>query len=439
MNRFAKDTTITLTGMLASLLIGLAPSIIIARILGPQDKGVYSLAILLPTLVFTLINMGISPSTVYHVSRGKYDLKKIFGNNLILGGLISGLGIAISLVLAVSLQSTFLKGVSSYYLMLATAIIPVLLIYGYLLSMLLGLREFKKYNLAIVLRSAFLFLFSVLLLIVFRGGVTGATLAEICSILLPTLFVFIWLKKMVGSPSCVFDREYTKDLCLYGAKAHIGSILTFLNYRMDMLLLNLFSNPLAVGFYSISVSIAEKLWLISQSASTVLFPIVASEEREENKKRLTPIISRNVFFITIVGAVFTYFAGEWFIVLLFSEAYFDSVRPLQVLLPGIISLSLSGVLSNDISARGMPLINSYYSFISLIINLILNILFIPRMGISGAALASSISYSVTTVGRVVTYKKISGNSIWETVVIQKSDMKLYQALVSQAFNSLRKH
>ncbi|RLF99309.1 hypothetical protein DRN58_05370 [Thermococci archaeon] len=437
MNRFAKDTTITLATRTSSLLINISASIIIARVLGPEDKGIYSLAILLPTLVFTLFNLGISPSTVYHIGKGKYSLEKIFGNNLLLSVLNSSLGILISVIIVIFSQNTFLKDVPLLYLLIAMGIIPVSLIYSYLSSILLGLKEFKKYNLVTLLKSLFFFVFIAVVLIGLRIGVEGAISAEIISSLFVGIIIFVWIKKTAGRPSYLLDRDYTKSLCLYGIKAHVGNILAFLNYRLDMFLVNFFLSPLAVGYYSIAVGIVEKLWLVSQSASTVLFPTIASEKSEERRKRLTPIISRNIFFITIIGATATYFISHWIVVLLYSDAYLKSIKPLQILLPGVISLSLSGVLANDISARGKPLLNSYLSFFALIVNLLLNILLIPQLGINGAALASTISYSAQTIGRVIMYKKISGNSIRETIIIQKTDMKLYLDIISSAIRQIR--
>ena len=63
------------------------------------------------------------------------------------------------------------------------------------------------------------------------------------------------------------------------------------------------------------------------------------------------------------------------------------------------------------------------------LNIILNILWIPKYGITGAAWATSVSYTFAFAIITIAYCKISGNSIYKTVFMQKSDFKLYKGFV----------
>jgi O-antigen/teichoic acid export membrane protein len=197
-----------------------------------------------------------------------------------------------------------------------------------------------------------------------------------------------------------------------------------------MLLINVFMNPLAVGYYSISVAITEKLWLISQSASTVLFPKVSSEKDEKALEEFTPIVSRNVLLITALGAILIFFLSRWIVIFLFSEAYLPAVQPLQILLIGTVAVSGSRVLGNDIAGRGRPILNTYLNAITVVVNLCLDILWIPKFGITGAAWATTVSYSIALIGSLLVYSKISGNYIAKIIFIQKSDIALYRNFFS---------
>ena len=214
----------------------------------------------------------------------------------------------------------------------------------------------------------------------------------------------------------------------YGVQAHLGNILGYLNYRLDIFLVNLFLNPLSVGLYSIAVGIAEQLWLASKATSEVLLPKLAAEKDEQKRKEFTPIVSRNIFWLTAAGAFVLFFVIKNIIVFLYSEDFLPAVRSLQILLPGIVAVSASRVLANDIAARGKPIINSYLSFIALIVNVVLNVLWIPKLGIEGAAWATTVSYSLTLVGRIFIYSNISGNSIKKILIPQSSDFSLYKNL-----------
>lgn len=69
------------------------------------------------------------------------------------------------------------------------------------------------------------------------------------------------------------------------------------------------------------------------------------------------------------------------------------------------------------------MINTVAAGISLAVNIPLNVLFIPRMGIAGAALASTVSYTLTAVVALAAFLKISGNTLWDTIVIKPRDLK----------------
>lgn len=429
MNTFSKNTAITFATQVLNLILGIATSIVIARILGPEGKGVYTLAILLPSVAVTFSNLGIGSATVYYIGKGKYSLKKILGSNLILATVVSAIAIIVSIIIIVLFRGLFLKGVHLNYLFLALSLIPFLLLYGYLQNILLGLQEIKKYNLVGLFKGISFLVLLVITLCLFKIGLVGAISSLTISILLAGIITFFWVGKFVGTATYQIDKDYAKDASLYGIKAHAGNILTFFNYRFDIFLVNAFLNPLSVGYYSISVGIAERLWLISQSASTVLFPRVASEKDEKRRKELTPIVSRNVLLVTIIGAIFICFLSRWVILLLYSKVYLPSVRPLQILLPGIIALSIARVLASDIAGRGRPMLNTYMAAVSVAVNIGFNILWIPRLGIEGAALASTISYIILLIEELLIYSRISKNSIAKILFIQRSDFTFYKRFV----------
>jgi len=430
MGEFTKNTTITLASRILTFAVSIAISVTIARILGPEGKGIYSLAILLPALIVTFTNIGIGPATVYYISKGQYSRKEVFGSNLILSLLISAFSVAIGFVIIFFFKDLIFSGVSRFYLLLTLALIPITLFFQYANSLLLGAQKIKQYNLISIIQT-FTFLILVgIALWVFKAGITGAIIANLLALFLVCTLLFVWVRKLVGGIVFKLNPSYIRDSSTYGIKAFLGNVLAFLNYRLDMFLVNIFMNPLAVGYYSIAVVIAEKLWMISQAASIVLFPKVASMKNERERKNFTPIVSRNVLLITLIGATVTFFLSRWIILLLFSEAYLPAVKPLQILLPGIVALSISRVLANDIAGRGRPMLNTYLSMITVAMNLGLNIIWIPRIGINGAAWATTVSYTIQLIGRLFIYSKISGNSIAKTMFLQKSDILLYKKILS---------
>lgn len=436
---FAKDTALTLTARVAGLTLALLSSIVIARALGPEGTGVYTLAILFPLLIITFTNLGIGPATVYYVAQEKYSLREVLGNNVLLSAVIGTVATLVGLGLVVLSQGQIFPSVAPSYLALALLLVPVnLFSQQYVNHILLGARRIKEFNAASVLQKL-LFLPLVFLTTVVLGlGVFGALWATILSSAVLCVFLFPWVVRIAGGIRYRLNYTYLRDAFRYGIKAYLGNIIGFLNYRIEVFLLGIFLPVAAVGFYAVAVALAEKLWFLSESASIVLFPTVSAEKDEYQRKTFTPLVSRNILLITALGAVALFLVSEWVIVLLYSEEYLLSVRLFRILLPGIVLLSASRILANDIAGRGRPLLNTYVGAIGVVLQVALNLVWIPRYGASGAAWATTVSYGITLAVRLWMYMRLSGNS-WATVIVpQASDWLLYRQLARLAWSRVRR-
>jgi O-antigen/teichoic acid export membrane protein len=195
-------------------------------------------------------------------------------------------------------------------------------------------------------------------------------------------------------------------------------------------LVNGLLNPFAVGLYSLAVQIVERLWILSQAVSTVLLPRISELKDDETKRGLiTPFISRWVLMITASGSLLLALAAPFLIPLIFGMEFAGSVVALQVILVGITLGSASRILANDIAARGRPELNLYCSVIAILINLVGNLLFIPLMGITGAALATTISYGLNTLMKIYLYARISKIKWYKTIIPEKKDFILLISLI----------
>jgi O-antigen/teichoic acid export membrane protein len=121
--------------------------------------------------------------------------------------------------------------------------------------------------------------------------------------------------------------------------------------------------------------------------------------------------------------------SRWMVVLLYSEKFIEAVYPLQVLLIGNVFISGWRILANDIAARGKPMINTYTIGSSLLANILLNVFWIPRYGIAGAAYATSVSYFFLFLVTAVIYAKISGNEFKKVFVPERTDVAFYKQLL----------
>jgi O-antigen/teichoic acid export membrane protein len=435
---FAKETALTLVARIAGLLLALTTSVIIARTLGPEGNGIYTLATLFPLLLVTFTNLGVGPATVYHVAQDKYPLKEVLGNNVVLSVVTGSVASLLGLLIIVLFGGRFFPTVAPPYLMLALLLVPVTL-FGqhYVNQILLGARRIKDFNAATLLHKLFLLLLVVVATVVLGLGIAGALWATVLSSLLLCVVLFPWIKRLAGGVSYRLNPAYVREALGYGVRAHLGNIVGFLNYRIEVFLLGVFVPISAVGFYAVAVGLAEKLWFVSESASIVLFPTVSAERDEQQRKQFTPLVSRTILLITAVGAIVLYVVSHWAIILLYTTAYVAAIPLFRILLPGIVFLSAGRVLANDIAGRGKPLLNTYVGLTGVIVQVALNLAWIPSFGATGAAWATTISYGITSAVRLWLYMKLSGNT-WATVVLpQASDWLLYRQLARLAWSRLR--
>lgn len=426
--KFTKDTFITFITRVLGSTLGIVISIIIARTLGPKGKGIYSLSILFPSLLVTLTNFGITAATIFNIGKKKYSSIKIFGNNIIFTIFISTFAILVGLMIIFLGGSKLFAGVERGYLILSLFLIPFTLFFNFISHILLGLQKIKKYNIIEFLQTFSFFILIVILLIRSRLNIKAIIVAYILSFVLAGISLFFFTIKETKGITLKFDKEYFKNAFSFGVKIHLASIFSFLHYRIDMWLVNFFLNPIATGLYSVAVGLAEGILLFSQAVATVHFPKVASEENQKSLKEFTPRVCRNVLFITLLLITVLYISASRLIILFYSQKFLNSIYPFRVLLIGLLTITGWRILANDLTARGKPLLNTYITGISVALNIILNIILIPQLGIVGAAWASTVSYTFMFMITVFIYTKISGNKIKDVVFLQKSDLKFYKKL-----------
>ncbi len=432
MTSFKKGGLITFLTQVLVFIFGFATSIILARVLGPEGKGIYTLIILIPAVLGMLGTLGIEIANVYFSANRKYKLSDIVSNSLISS---TGLGLIIILLFwMVSTTNAFQEfltanNIAPLYLWLAVLTVPISLLGGFLNRILLGREEIIKFNSAGLFQSVLQFGLIIVLLVALAQGVFGAVLAYVITTLCVALLVTLFVKKLSKIRLAV-NFELLKESLRYGGKGNIGNVAQFLNYRLDIFLVAYFLDVAAVGYYALAVGIAERLWMIPGSTGTVLFPRVSAIDKTQ-ANQLTPKVSRHTLFIVFILSIVLLVLAGPLIQLLFGTAFLPSVAPLMILLPGIVALSFAKVLTSDLAGRGRPEFGTLAAFVSLAVNIPLNLLLIPKWGIAGAAFASTVAYSLAALMVIIAFARLSKTSWGEILLIKRGDLKVYTDLFSR--------
>lgn len=412
---------ITFLAQVIVFFIGVGNNIILSRWLGPENLGIVASILVLIEFVYRIVNPGLDTSAIYFISNKKFNFNLYTSTYIINGFIIVILGIII-LFLLPSIKSLFaffklmnLTAFSKNFIVAAFYFFAFLL-YEFGSKVPLGLQQFKSYNKIQISRPVILFILLIICSFYFSANFKIVFILLGSSFFIPALFYW----KRAFPIKIKWDIKSAQASLNYGIKVMLGSIIQFLNYRADILLIGFFLSQTEVGWYYVSVLIAERLLYLTQSTATILLPSASHSEEHRDK---TPLLSRINFTVVLAGSVIIALSAYWVVPFLFSMKYFNSVLPLIMILPGIISLSVSKLLSADLGSRGLPQYSMYASILNFILNIFFNLLLIPKIGIVGAALSSSISYSGALILQTYFYKRITNISAKELFLLKKGDLR----------------
>ena len=211
--KIVKDTLVTLLTQIITTILAMIGIIIIARVLGPNGKGIYTLVILVPTLLVSLGNLGIGVANAYFVGKRKYLFKDIISNSFIVG---LGLGIILAIAFIIYFllcKPSFLKNIKPEWIFITTFTLPFYLLMIYFQHILLGENKINGYNLVSLIRSSILLIFLCILLFVFRMRMLGPILAWTTGVIMAAILGIFLVCRLKLDWS--FNWLLFKDCLLY--------------------------------------------------------------------------------------------------------------------------------------------------------------------------------------------------------------------------------
>lgn len=422
-----RRSALTLAVQLGQLAATVAITILVTRITGAAGKGEYTLVALFVSICTLVCGLGISWAAIYHVGRGTYPAADATGT-VVTSSLASGAVATLVVGLAFLLfGKTYFHALNTTQMAIGVLVTPVTMLSTGVGSILLGLNrvvQFALVNLAQILTTLLLQVVMAL-----AGHLTATTaVAAWAAGAGVGLILAIILASARASLVPRFSRAVLRGYLAFGIKGYIANVMTLLNYRLDSLLVNGLIGVTQLGIYSISVALAELLWYAANSVTLVMFPHVSSLAREE-ADRVTPVVARNTLLLTLIGAIGMFVLGRYVILVVLGPAMLPALLPLWLLLPGIVTLSAGKVIASYLSGIGRPIYATYISATNVILTVILDLLLIPRYGIAGAAVASSIVYTSATLLALLMFVRESGRTWKETLIVQPSDLKNYLQLL----------
>lgn len=397
-------------------------SVILARLLGPEGRGIVTALFVVPNIVVSIADLGVRQASAYFIGRGIYSIKDVISSSMLLWLITSSLSVIIVLIY----YST--GSIQEYgwgLISIAIAFIPVTLLTTYINGVIQGVQRIGNINLKDLIAFVVNLLGVIILVWFLDLGVIGAALAILLVAVVGLLYYItvirklsiIRLKYIKPIPQRLFSKGITYALALF--------ILT-LNYKVDILFLEKMASPAEVGIYSVGTNLAELIWQLPAAISLVLFARSANSKSDEEAHNRSAKLLRITLPLLLVICIVFAFVSKYFVAGIYGQDFKQSSEIINILLPGVLIIVISKILHPDLAARGYPLYGLIVFIGPLILNIILNIVWIPNYGMHGAAWASTISYTIGGFAYGVVYAKKVGMKLSDLLFLKKEDILLYK-------------
>jgi O-antigen/teichoic acid export membrane protein len=381
-HNIAWNTLVQVGGKIATTTLGVIITIFLTRYLGPAGFGSFTFILVFVAMFGTVADWGLTLITVREASRNTNISHEVIGNVLVIRFLLAAAAAAIA--------------TGAIYLFPYDPAVKLLVVLASLSLISLSLKTSFQIIFNVKLRmensalsdfsSNALTLLVVLVVIYFDLGLTGVVLAFLAGDFFAA-FVAAFLGFRLLPLKLSLVHPETKFLLLESLP--MGAILVvFTIYnRIDTVILSHFKGQEAVGYYGAAYRIYEVLTLGAAYFSNAVLPLISNLAKTD-KAKLSLVYRKSfvvLFFLGVGVAAVNFLLAPLGITLIAGQKFAASIPALQI-------LSLAVVVSYFNHLNGYTLIalgRQWYSFIiailALVLNITLNVIFIPRFSFYGAA------------------------------------------------------
>ena len=396
-------------GILASYIF----TFLVTRNFGAEAMGVYSLSFTVLLLTVVVGRFGLDTALLrfisgYHAHGRKDQIKEVYVKSLsILVPLCLFLSFLLYYYSPLISEKIFHKGyLSPYFRIISFAVLPMTLRFINSES----LRALKKIAAYSFIQNTAIFLLGSLilaLLIPFFKGIHIPVLAITISIFVASgLSIYIWLTVSgINNVHASMSTRHSEMLSVAFPMLLSGSMLLIMHWT-DTVMLGMFRSVREVGIYNIALKVAALSNIFFMSVNSIAAPKFAElfSKGDIHALQNTARVSTKLIFLSTLPVVMAIFIYPSFFMALFGKEFIEGSSALLILTFGFFVNTISGPVGHLLQMTKREKEFQYIILCATIINISLNYLLIPRYGINGAAIASTMSVLFINVCSIVTIK-----------------------------------
>jgi O-antigen/teichoic acid export membrane protein len=393
--------TTTLLGGLGTQVTLLVSGTVMARALGPQDRGYMALLTLVTAIAWQLGGLGIPFALTYAVARVPEAAERIVRSVRKPILLQAALAVAAAGLALGVLTATKPEYVQFGALMTVAVVAPA--VYQRCgLGVLQGLRKFTTFNVFRVAPNGF---FAIVAAAFLAAGITNFTLFAITWAVSRAIFAPATMRAARRgaheSETGVGEAPSRKAILTFGRKSMFGGSPPVETYRLDQSVVALFLTPTALGYYVAALAFTNLPRFIAQSFGLVANPLVAGRPSHEAARRsMWRFFWLSVpFYLSVVTIL--WLATPFLTQLFFGSQFARSAGISRILLIATALFCARRVLSDSARGAGYPGMGSIAEVVALVSVLPLFATFVPLWGVDGVAYALVISSTIALAILVV--------------------------------------
>lgn len=425
------------------LFLAFFNSIFLTRTLGVTGRGEFAMFSASYGLLSLLLGLGLDTSIRYHLARGAVARDRVLPSLVlfvaIVGVTVFGLAHLNHTFFTNELFLPASKQTVRFEVLLAGVVCSNLL-YSGIAAVLAGSQRFSVLNAAsVALPAVSVLVFGTMLWLksdqfprIGSDQVFGAFLV-LQLFNAAALGVVACRMLGIGWTWSLLEPDAFLTMIRYAAITYVANLSQFLNYQLDIWIVQYFERSAALGLYSLAGNLAAMFALLPRAVSTVLLPVMASPGSDVSLAQAARV-ARILMMLNIFVALPVALAAPWWLPFLYGADFSASAWPFTILLVGCAPFALCVVQAGVLAGINRVDVNMKASTLGLAVTLILDFTLIPKYGINGAAVASSASYLVTTAYVAVSFARI-GQLPLRAIVLPAPDDIRY--LVNGLKNLLR--
>ncbi|MFT7335678.1 MAG: O-antigen/teichoic acid export membrane protein [Porticoccaceae bacterium] len=408
----SKSTVVKVLGMIAGLLT----SIFLARALGTEGLGVVNLINKYGEILLIITLFGLNTVIIKNVSISKSknnfeDILATVKSSLLFNGFLSVCFAVIGALCLPWIIDFFSGNQELYYPLLIgyLMIIPQTLARVYAAA-LNGYGKIWQANLVGQTLTSILLLVGLLVLWVFKVSFTPINVLVIYAF---SRFIQLFFIQYIWNDTFKYKanvKNNLKPLIKMGLPMLLITGTSTIASNIDTIMLGSLSSLSEVGLYTVAAKIAMLTSFFLAVSNAAIAPKIAALYHKQQTKELEVMVKKTTKILIVIATVTSllFIVFGKFILGIWGSDFVSGFTILVILSLGQffnIATGCSGLL---LSMTGFEKIHGYISLITLIANIILNIVLINKMGALGAAIATAVTVSFGNIAKLILAKKKTG-------------------------------